>query len=201
MNWKKIFSIGGGSNQDSNIADLGIPDEVLSIISKFTTGKLKPFYKTDLYTDKRGEIIGVCMEVKQDQAENLVLKMRKEMEVLGFLPFICDTEHNKVCISQVSDQFDIIKIQQTNGDNYDISNEMVVSKLKEWHLRYPFTIIGADFDWVEATFQVIPEGKNLRSFATEMYKFCPDIVEQGSGSINGLMEELKESKKLFLWWD
>lgn len=141
------------------------------------------------------------MEVKQDQAENLVLKMRKEMEVLGFLPFICDTEHNKVCISQVSDQFDIIKIQQTNGDNYDISNEMVVSKLKEWHLRYPFTIIGADFDWVEATFQVIPDGKNLRSFATEMYKFCPDIVEQGSGSINGLMEELKESKKLFLWWD
>jgi hypothetical protein len=142
MNWKKIFSFGRGSNQDSNIAEMGISDEVLSIISKFTTGRLKPFYKTDLHTDKRGEIIGVCMEVKQDQAENLVLKMREEMQVLGFLPFICDTEHKKVCISQVSDQFDIIKIQQTNGDNYDISNEMVISKLKEWHLKYPFTIIG-----------------------------------------------------------
>lgn len=201
MNWKKIFSLGRGSNQDSNIADMGIPDEVLSIIRKFTIGRLKPFYKKDLHTDKRGEIIGVCMEVKQDQAENLVLKMREEMQVLGFLPFICDTEHNKVCISQVSDQFDIIEIQQTNGDNYDISNEKVISKLKEWHLKYPFTIIGADFDWVEATFQVIPDGKNLRSFATEMYKFCPDIVEQGAGSINGLMEELKVSEKLFLWWD
>ncbi|MBT2680115.1 DUF4253 domain-containing protein [Bacillus sp. ISL-35] len=200
MNWKRIFGFGRESKQDINIANIGISDEVLSIISKFTTGRLKPFYKTDLYTDKKS-VIGVCIEVKQDQAEHLVLKMREEMQELGFLPFICDSEHNKVCITQVSDQFDIIKIQQTNGDNYDITSEMVISKLKEWHHRYPFTIIGADFDWVEATFQVIPESKKLRSFATEMYKFCPDIVEQGAGSINGLMEELEESNKLFLWWD
>ncbi len=201
MNWKRIFSFGTDSKQYINLAEIGIPDEVLTIISKFTGGRLKPFYKTDLYTDKRGEIIGVCVEVKQNQAEELVTEMREEMQELGYLPFICDSEHNKVCISQVSDQFDILKIQQTNGDNYDISNEMVISKLKEWHHRYPFTIIGADFDWVEASFQGIPDGKELRSFATEMYKFCPDIVEQEAGSINGLMEELKESKKLFLWWD
>ncbi|CAM3726853.1 DUF4253 domain-containing protein [Mesobacillus thioparans] len=201
MNWKRIFSFGRDSKQYINIAEIEISDEVLTTISKFTGGRLKPFYKTDLYRDKRGEKIGVCVEVKQDQAEEFVTEMREEMQELGYLPFICDSEHNKVCISQVSHQFDILKIQQTNGDNYDISNEMVISKLKEWHHRYPFTIIGADLDWVEASFQGIPNGKELRSFATEMYQFCPDIVEQGAGSINGLMEELKESKKLFLWWD
>lgn len=34
-----------------------------------------------------------------------------------------------------------------------------------------------------------------------MYEFCPDIVEQGTESIEELVEEIKKTKKLFLWWD
>nr|WP_286180780.1 DUF4253 domain-containing protein [Bacillus sp. ISL-37] len=115
--------------------------------------------------------------------------------------FICDSEREKISIIPGTDKFDILRIQQTNGNNYDISNERVISKLKEWYRRYPFIIIGADYDWVEANFEVFPEGKALKAFAKEIYKFCPDLVEQGSGSINGLIEEMEETRKLYLWWD
>jgi len=39
------------------------------------------------------------------------------------------------------------------------------------------------------------------TFAKEMYKVCPDIVDQGTGSIEALAEEMKKTKRLFFWWD
>ena len=48
---------------------------------------------------------------------------------------------------------------------------------------------------------MLPSNQEMQSFAQEMYEFCPDIVEQGTGSIEELIEEIKETKKLALWWD
>jgi hypothetical protein len=35
------------------------------------------------------------------------------------------------------------------------------------------------------------------TLAQQMYDLCPDIVDQGTGTV----EELSESGRLFLWWD
>jgi hypothetical protein len=34
-----------------------------------------------------------------------------------------------------------------------------------------------------------------------MYDFCPDIVDQGIGSVELLAESLVEGDRLFFWWD
>ena len=31
--------------------------------------------------------------------------------------------------------------------------------------------------------------------------FCPDIVEQGTGTVAALARELKRSGELYCWWD
>jgi len=41
----------------------------------------------------------------------------------------------------------------------------------------------------------------MRAFAEEVYQFCPDVVDQGAGSIDALAEEMKRTNALFLWWD
>jgi hypothetical protein len=201
LKWKRLFSFGKGIEKAVKLNKIIISEEAILLVKRYTNSSLQPFYKTDLNDSKKMEMAGVCLDVKQDEAEDLVLRMREELQVLGYLPFISDFDRKKVCISQVSDQFDILEIQLTNGENYDISNELVVSKLKDWHSRYPFTIIGADYDWVEVSLHVLPKDNELRAFAKEIFKFCPDIVEQGAGSLNGLIEEIKETQKLFLWWD
>jgi hypothetical protein len=61
--------------------------------------------------------------------------------------------------------------------------------------------VGAGYDWIDANFIVLLTDQEMKSFAQEMYEFCPDIVEQGTGSIEELIEEIKETKKLALWWD
>ncbi|WP_176167317.1 DUF4253 domain-containing protein [Mesobacillus jeotgali] len=54
---------------------------------------------------------------------------------------------------------------------------------------------------MEANYQAIPEGQEFKAFAKEIFGFCPDIVEQGTGSLKDLIQEMKETRKLFLWWD
>lgn len=201
MNWKKLFGFGNREEQNVDFNEAGISDDALTIINKVSDERLRPFYKTVLYSDKDAELAGVYLETNEEESELLLSKLMKELEQVGYQAFLCDSERKKVAIIKGSDQFDILKVQQTNGDNYDIDNEEVIRKIKDWYNRYPFTIVGADFDWVEANFDVFPSNNELKSFAKEIYKFCPDVVDQGAGSIEEFIEEMKETKKLYLWWD
>jgi hypothetical protein len=42
--------------------------------------------------------------------------------------------------------------------------------------------------------------KDPRALAKRMYKFCPDIVDQGVGTVDALAKELQK-QKLYFWWD
>ena len=57
----------------------------------------------------------------------------------------------------------------------------------------------ADFDFVEAVFVKQPAG--MDAFAREVYEFCPDVVEQGVGTVKALADEMRRSGTLYLWWD
>ena len=39
------------------------------------------------------------------------------------------------------------------------------------------------------------------ALALEQYAFCPDIVEQGCGTIGYLADTLAKSNKWYFWWD
>lgn len=163
MKWKKLFGFGKSKEIEFEVEQSGISQEALAMVKRSINGKIHPFYKMDLYTEKPADIAGIYVEVKQEEADRLVLKLKEELKSINYLAFICDSDHQKIGIIPGSDQFDIIRVQQTNGDNYDISNERVISKLKEWYRRYPFIIIGADYDWVEANFEVFSRRKSPKS--------------------------------------
>jgi hypothetical protein len=106
---------------------------------------------------------------------------------------------DKIGIIKGTDQYEILRIMQTAGDEYDITNEDVIEQLKEWEMISTFEIIGADSDWVEIEFKTLP--KDLKAFAEAVYDFSPDTIDEGPGSIDGLIKELKGTRKLFLSWD
>ena len=41
----------------------------------------------------------------------------------------------------------------------------------------------------------------MDAFVRELYPFCPDIVDQGAGSIEAAAAEMRDANALFLWWD
>ena len=106
---------------------------------------------------------------------------------------------DEITILKTDDKYDLLRFEGTNGLNYDIMVEDVIDKLKEWDNTYQLKFTGVGFDFFQANYSTLPE--NTRAHANELYDFCPDIVEQGTGSVKELEKEMIASKKLFLWWD
>lgn len=117
----------------------------------------------------------------------------KSVENYGNLP-------DEYAVIRSKDQFDIIRSRGTAGHSYEISNDSLLTRLQDWHKRYGLEILGADADWLEAKVGNIPK-KDLNSFVQEIYLLCPDIAEGGIGDTEDLVQELKETKTIYLWWD
>jgi hypothetical protein len=146
---------------------------------------------------------GIAVAVPEDKTDRILAQLRRKLVPIRYLPFVVEMneglKRDKIGIIKGTDQYEILRIMHTNGDQYDISNEDLIERLKEWEKITPFTIIGADGDWVELEFRTLP--KDLKAFAEEVYEFSPEAVEQGAGSVEELMKEIKKTNRLFLSWD
>ena len=157
------------------------------------------------YDENNYQIIapGILVSVPEDRADRALASLRRRLLPLQYMAFIVEMNAglkvDKIGILKGTDQYEILRIMHTDGDDYDISNEDVIDRLKEWEKISSFDVIGADNDWVELEFKTVP--KNLKSFAEEVYDFCPDAIDQGPGSIEGLIRDIQKTNKLFLWWD
>ncbi|MGH7568769.1 MAG: DUF4253 domain-containing protein [Gemmatimonadales bacterium] len=66
---------------------------------------------------------------------------------------------------------------------------------------HPFVLTGIGFDWVAGRFLgEIPEAA-ATALARRFQAFCPDIVEQGTGSVAALARGLRTTRQLYCWWD
>jgi hypothetical protein len=97
-----------------------------------------------------------------------------------------------------TDDLEAVGAAGTDGVNWDLSHDQVVRWLRDLMRTHPFLITGAGIDFVEGRFLEPPP--DARSLAKKMYRFCPDIVDQGTGTVAALAKELKRGS-LYLWWD
>jgi hypothetical protein len=179
-----------------------IPKETIQIISRHGTNlrQLRGLNQEG----KEYLAHGVTIDVDPDQSFSLV---RRLQPILGknFIVFVSERNFgiggkaDLLSVIQSVDQFEALTIMNTNGWNYGIGPEKVIGKLKEWDIRYGLTIVGAGFDWVQADFKKRP--KPMLPFAEEVFKFCPDDVYQGAGTVEHLATEMESSNSLYMWWD
>jgi len=144
--------------------------------------------------------------VKENQARTIVRNYLSKFEQSGYYIYLKNLDFDKefaiyydVVVIKCKDQFELVKLAETSGLNYDVTNDDVVDRLKLWHKQSPFTIIVADEDRIEADFIRVPA--DLREFAKEVHDFCPDVIEQGAGSEQELIEYFKKEQSFWLWWD
>ncbi len=146
---------------------------------------------------------GVTLSVPEDRSDAILASLRHKLAPLHYLAFIVEInaglKMDKIGVLKGTDPYEILRIMHTDGDEYDISNSDVIERLKEWEKISSFEIIGADYDWVEIEFRRLPA--DLKAFAEEVYDFSPDAVDEGPGSVDGLVREIRKTNRLFLLWD
>lgn len=149
-------------------------------------------------------IPGVYITLNKNQkAIDIINEIRPKIQKKEYEILIAEKNYgfdaDKLAIIKSANKFDPIKYQRTHGINYGIENDSVISILKYFDKKLKLEYIGADNDWCE--FEITAESVDWDLLAKECYKFCPDIVEQGTDTVEKLKEEMEKSKRLYFWWD
>ncbi len=187
---------------EERLADeVGMDKDVLLVVREEARNDL---HRMVGYDDKGYQILapGVVVSVPRSRTDAVLRSLREKLRPRKYLAFLIETNNairrDKIGIIRGTDQFDILQVMHTNGEEDDVSHEEVVERLKVWHKKYPFEIIGAENDWVEIEFRSVPA--DLKALAEEVEDFSPDAVDEGAGSIAGLMKEVTATKRLLLFW-
>ena len=150
-----------------------------------------------------GEIVGVSVPVGQDAVVALLSQLRPTFAEHGYLLFWSEQRFgaglDRVAVIQTDDPYDMLRVQQTNAGYYDITTESIIERLKTWQARYPFTLLGAGFDWVEA--ELLESPGHPEALARSVALFAPDVVKQGTGTVEKLARGIEHTRRLYLWWD
>ena len=70
-----------------------------------------------------------------------------------------------------------VQLFDTNGANYDVFTDDIVKWLERLEKKQPFLVTGVSGSWVEGKF--LNPMQDVKNLAKRMYRFCPDIVDQG----------------------
>jgi ankyrin repeat protein len=110
-------------------------------------------------------------------------------------------EEKPACLAVLPtrEKYDVIACMNTNGNSSEITTAAVIQWLKELEARQPFILTGIGRDFVAGRF--LGPVKKPSELAEKMYEFCPDIVDQGCGTVQELARQLRTKRELFLWWD
>src|SRR5215469_7435301 len=90
-----------------------------------------------------------------------------------------------------ADQYELIREADTDAANYDLDTDAIIARLKEWESLCKFRVTAAGHDTVEIEFETFPE--DMDAFVRDLYDFCPDLVDQGTGCLHEVLEMMEET--------
>jgi hypothetical protein len=199
----KLASLSGLDVKDYSHFDFGRQQnpECISVLIEETKSGVNPFKAVV------GLIDGVFgNSIARKNADALMLELRKNLEP-GYVAFVGTTRwlgqykpHGvELVVGPAQSQFDIVRHAKADAPNFDLSTEDLVKKLEQYDKDAGINITHAETDTIDFELLKLPE--NLEHFAEDLYEFCPDLVDQGCGSISALVAEIRQHKRVQLWWD
>lgn len=192
---------------------LQLDTTIIKYIRQVNTSKIEPFhYSLGKFITKDGEIEsdpiflhGLVFKEANSKSYDLVFSLKDMFREKGYSIFLLENNFNidnkpdNIGILKTTDKYTVLKQIATDGINWDITNDSLISIIKTFDKKYSLELIGASGDWCE--FIIHNEPKNWQQFAKEVYKVCPDVVDQGTGTVEALADEMKKTKRLYFWWD
>ncbi|PWU15918.1 MAG: hypothetical protein C5B50_14510 [Verrucomicrobia bacterium] len=156
-------------------------------------------------SNEEGDSLAGCVffRVSTERCEDIIRKHHESLLTRGCYLFRKKRGYtsgkDELALLPTRDWRLVLQANQTNGANCGLYTEDIIAWLEKLEKEQPFLLTGAGFDWCEGRFTT--PIKNAPKLAKAMYKFCPDIVDQGIGDVGSLATELKKKQRFFFWWD
>ncbi len=154
------------------------------------------------YDTETNKPSGICSSCPEEEARAIIRQYREEFISKGQFIYISDIPGNGLQIgilNGITDPYAIMHLAETNGANYDLLTNDIIEQLKKWDVAFGIQVTGIGFDFCEAA--ITNNTIDFKKLADEIYQFCPDVVDQGTETVEALAEELRSTESIFLWWD
>ena len=92
--------------------------------------------------------------------------------------------YTELVITKKKNWDDILRIAESDAVNYGFETEDLINKIREYDEKYGVSVVHAETDTVVLEFARLPE--DLTELTKDIYEFCPDIIDQGSGNIDDI---------------
>ncbi len=200
---KRLTDLSGLEVKEYSHVDFGRdqnPDCISIVIEEKKTGQ-NPFQAVV------GLIDGVFRNpIAQNNAEKLLKQLRPQLPS-GYVAFIGTTHwlgtfkpHGvELVVGPGESQFEIVRHAKSDACNYDLTNENLIERLQKYDKEFGIDITHAETDTIDFELLRVPD--NITLFTEDLYEFCPDLVDQGCGSVSALVEEIRRTRRIQLWWD
>lgn len=149
---------------------------------------------------------GAMLGVEAARADSLLAAAQGLFLERGFFLFRHEPNYgiggkpDEIGLVPLADQFAVLKRVGTNGINHGISPDSIVGWLRTLERDAPFILTGIGYDHIEGRF-LGPIGAQADAIADRLHRFCPDVVDQGTGSVRELANEIGRLNTFFCWWD
>lgn len=179
-------------------------DTAAAALARMTGAPVRPFSTRDFgrerYLGARSAI------VPPKDAERLLGRVRAVIPA-GTIAFVGVTNSLatpkpagvELVVAPGKSQLDILRVAATDAVNYDLGTEDLLRELEAWDRELGIDIWQAETDTVQLRLRRLPA--DVGAFAARVYKFCPDAVDQGAGTVEALAAIIRKEKAIFLWWD
>lgn len=179
-------------------------DEAGSLLAEVSGQSLRNYSTYEFGRDRDANARSVI--ISSEQAVENLIDVRNQLGA-GLVCFIGSTvwhgdekpDGDELVVAKAESQFDILRVARSDAVNHDMETEDLVKKLTEYDDRYGIDIFHAETDTIEFVFVEMPS--DLDSFVEDLYEFCPDIVDQGTETLERLAQEISERRQVSLWWD
>lgn len=144
--------------------------------------------------------------VYEDKARQIIKSESGKLKAQGYYIYLTNLNFDKafrslrdIAIVKGYDKYDLLKIYDVSGPNYDITNQQVIDQIKSWEKYIKIDFIAFEFDRFEGRIRSI--NYDISRLAKENYKLCPDVIEQGYETMDKLEKGLQNEKYIWCWWD
>lgn len=196
-----VFASGASA---SGVQSLRTLDEASAYLEQQNLGEVRHYSTRDFGRDQYSGARSVV--VKPELAETLLRDLRGRLGP-GLVAFIGTTNSlaapssvgAEIVIGKGTSQFDVLRIAASDAVNHGMGTEDLIKKLRTWDAAYGIDIFQAETDTIQ--FRLKKPPRDMRAFAKDLYAFCPDIVDQGTLTVDALQKEIERTHTVFLWWD
>jgi hypothetical protein len=192
---------------------IAIDTTIVQDIRGVNSGKIEPFhYSLGKIITKNEEIEsdpiflkGLVFPEQNSKSYQTVFSLKEKFTTKGYSIFLLENNFgigdkpDAIGVLKTTDKYVVLQQVQTDGINYGITNDSLITIIKHFDKDYALELIGASGDWCE--FIIHRDPSSWKAFAAEVYKACPDVVDQGTGTLEALAEELQRTRRLYFWWD